>query len=185
METRQQVDSQELARLTHVTPANIRHHLRQLVAEGLIRKTGDKLIDGRGRPAPLYTLEHPRSNVAGLVTHLLNLVRDQPGQLQELAAGFTPKDADVSRHITVRLVNAMQQLEQLNYQPRWEALPNGPEVILGHCPFSEIIAAHPELCRMDGHMLKRLLGEPVEQIEKLERNEEGMVTCRFRFKGAT
>ena len=77
METRQQVGSQELARLTHVTPANIRHHLRQLSREGLIQKTGEHVIAGRGRPTPLYTLTHPRSNIADLAGHLLTQLSGQ------------------------------------------------------------------------------------------------------------
>lgn len=181
METRQRIGSQELARLTHVTPANIRHHLRQLAAEGLIRKTGENLVEGRGRPTPLYTLVHPRSNITGLAGHLLDMLDMLDGEeaLRALAKAFSPQQADFRRHITQRLVNAMRRLEQLNYLPRWEALPNGPEVILGHCPFSDIIADHPELCRMDALLLERLLGTSVAQIEKLARNDEGTVICRF------
>ena len=179
METRQRIGSQELARLTHVTAANIRHHLRQLVSEGLIRKTDEQLVDGRGRPAPLYTLAHPPNNLTRLARQLLAMLPAGEPPLRSIAEAFAPVPADLRRHITQRLVSAMQRLEHLNYQPRWEALPNGPEVILGHCPFSEIIEDHPELCRLDALLLERLLGTPVEQIEKLVRNPEGMVNCRF------
>ena len=159
----------------------IRHHLRQLISEGLVRRTEEQVIEGRGRPTPLYTLVHPRSNLGGLVHHLLSL----PGRetlLQIAAEKFSPASGDIRRHITQRLYHAMGRLEELHYQPRWEALPDGPEVILGHCPFSEVIAAHPELCTMDTHILERLLGTRVEQIEKLERNAEGMLLCRFRIQ---
>jgi predicted ArsR family transcriptional regulator len=181
METRQRVGSNELARLTHVTPANIRHHLRQLTEEGLIQKTGDKIISGRGRPAPLYTLVHPSSNIGALAKNLLEMIKEKPAELIRLAESFAPEEPEGQRHITQRLFNAMGRLEKLNYLPRWEALPEGPEVILGHCPFSEIVADQPALCTMDKHLLQHMLETDVEHIEKLQRNEEGMVACRFRI----
>lgn len=182
MKTRQRVSSRELARLTHFTPANIRHHLRQLIEDGLVRKTGETIVEGRGRPTPLYTLTHPTTNLSGLARQLLHLIKEEPDRLQALATGFAPAQPDARRHITQRLVAAMQRLGKLSYEPRWEPHPDGPLVILGNCPFSEIIADHPELCTMDAHLLERLLGEKPVQTEKLERNAEGMVVCKFRIR---
>lgn len=182
MQTRQRISSRELARLTHVTPANIRHHLRQLAADGLVRKTAETLSEGRGRPAPLYTLTHPISNLDGLARRLLDQVRADPDRLRRLAAAFAPEPPETTKHITQRLVAAMRHLDDLAYQPRWEPHPGGPQVILGNCPFSEIIADHPELCRMDAYLLERLLGKSVSQTEKLQRSGEGAVVCRFEIR---
>lgn len=179
LKTRQSIDSLELARLTHVTPADVRHHLRKLAAEGLIHKTGGRLISGRGRPSQLYTLTHPESNMEGLAGRLLEILGDEPEKISELAGCFAPAAADRSLHITRRLLAAMQELSALAYRPRWEAHPGGPQIIFGNCPYAAIVAEHPQLCRMDAEILEKLLGNPVQQTVKLERNDQGTVFCRF------
>lgn len=179
MQTRQQIAARELARLAHVTPADVRHHLRQLEREGLVRRTGRRLVEGRGRPAELFSLAHPASGLERLLEHLLDQALEQPDGLAELAGRLAPQSGDRGRHITQRLVAAMKDLAPLAYRPRWEAHPGGPQVIFENCPYAEIIADHPELCRMDARILERTLAEKVRQTEKLARSEEGVVVCRF------
>ena len=183
LDTRQRMTTSELARLTHVTPADIRHHLRNLAGEGLVRRTGEALVEGRGRPAPLYALAQPRGNLAGLAGHLLDAASPDPSFPDSIARRFAPAEPDLTRHITQRLVRAMGRLADLEYQPRWEAHPNGPQVILGRCPYREIIAEHPELCAIDAALLERLLGQKAVQTDKLVRTSEGHFVCRFSIGG--
>jgi len=74
----------------------------------------------------------------------------------------------------------MQALNELNYEARWEAHADAPQVVLGHCPYAEIIDAHPELCQMDTFLLEILIGERAEQVEKLALNVRGWPYCLFR-----
>jgi predicted ArsR family transcriptional regulator len=179
LHSRRYVTSAELARLADVTMTAIRYHLRKLASEGLVVKTGRRIVEGRGRPAEVYALADQPSNIAALAGHLLDRNGGNEMGLARLAAAFARHRADERTHITQRLVEAMGILDRLHYRPRWEPDPDGPQVIFGHCPFAEIIDQHPELCMMDRLMLERLTGERVEQTEKLVAKNEGALLCRF------
>jgi predicted ArsR family transcriptional regulator len=179
LRSRHQATTEELARLADVTESNVRHHLRKLAAEGLVVKTGRRIVAGRGRPAEVYELSEQPDNLAALASHLLDRDGGNEMGMARLAAAFAPSRADGKAQITQRLVAAMAKLNRLNYRARWEPDPKGPQVIFAHCPFSEIIEEHPELCVMDRLMLERITGGGAEQIEKLEANNEGALQCRF------
>jgi predicted ArsR family transcriptional regulator len=82
-----------------------------------------------------------------------------------------------------RLIQAVERLNELNYQARWEASAVGPRLILGHCPYSAIVTEHPELCRMDSFLLEKQLGSSVEQVAKLQMSEKGLPFCAFLMAG--
>jgi predicted ArsR family transcriptional regulator len=65
----------------------------------------------------------------------------------------------------------------MNYHARWEAGPQGPRLIFGHCPYAEIIEKHPELCRMDEALIRQLMGDSALQMFKI--GTDGSVTCVF------
>ncbi len=185
IENRRATTAPELARALHLTPANIRHHLRVLSEDGLVARTGMRKTAGRGRPTGIYGLVTRQDNYQKLSEALLDLLPESPAG-QELGLAKTGERlagpaAPHGSHITQRLVHAMQRLEALHYRPRWEAHPGAPEVILEHCPYSEIIADHPELCQVDRHLLQSLTGAPCRQTHKLEPTPQGNRICRFRL----
>jgi predicted ArsR family transcriptional regulator len=182
LRTRHRATTAELVRIADVNPSGIRYHLRRLAAEGLVVRTGRRIVDGRGRPAEVYELADQPDNIAPLAGHLLDRDGGNETAMARLAAAFAPHRGDRSAHITQRLVAAMAILNRLNYQARWEPDPEGPQVIFGHCPFMEIIHEHPELCVMDRLMLERLTGEKADQVEKLVANNEGALHCRFAIR---
>jgi len=97
----------------------------------------------------------------------------------EQLAGVT----DVKVPVMKRLVRAVERLNELHYQARWEASAAGPRLILGHCPYVAIVADHPELCRMDAFLLETRLGSSVEQTAKLQLSEKGLPFCAFLMVG--
>jgi predicted ArsR family transcriptional regulator len=173
----------DLARALQLTPANIRHHLNLLCADGLVIKTGERQTPGRGRPVGVYELASRQDNFSELASLLLETLDDNQADpndwLCEVAEKLAGAQADPSRHITQRLVIAMQRLESLHYRPRWEAHPGSPDIVFESCPYAEIIEAHPLLCRMDEFLLKTLIGKPCNQTSKLVSNREGNRICRF------
>jgi len=76
-----------------------------------------------------------------------------------------------------RLNLAVEKLNQMNYHARWEAGPEGPRIIFGHCPYAAIIEKHPELCRMDAAILKDLMGQSAEQLSKIGQDKS--LSCVF------
>lgn len=174
----------ELGRALQVTSANIRHHLKLLKAAGLVEVVGQQPGRGRGRPMKIYSLTENalHHNLKALSSALLEaLLENAPNPDGKLAAtaGYMLGDFQAARNIHLRLNQAIEQLNQLQYQASWEASPSGPRIILRNCPYAMILAEHPELCRMDAALLTRLLQQPVDQKAKLERSPDGKPHCAF------
>ena len=193
--SRRVVKVDELSRALKMTPANARHHLSILQEQGLVRTIGQEAPEGKGRPAFLYSLTEE------LERHSLDLLSE--ALLDELLAGMAPQEQDqllarlaqrllfaqskdetrpiqpTARSLTQAIYQTIQHLSALNYQARWEAHADGPRLILGHCPYAAIIDCHPELCRIDSHLLEQLLGQPVTQNAKLMISPQGNRYCLF------
>jgi predicted ArsR family transcriptional regulator len=190
------VTAAEISRALRVTPANIRHHLSILVSDGRAQVVGQRrpagnagqVGQGRGRPLQLYGLGDMAvgDNLSGLADAALSnwLMGFSPEQqdsaLQALAAqmaAITPNQRTGA--IARRLSQAIERLNRLHYQSRWEAHAQGPRVIFEHCPYRAIIEKYPELCRMDKFLLQELLGVEATQSAKLELNARGLPSCMF------
>ncbi len=100
--------------------------------------------------------------------------------LQALAGELAPTTSPLPGVALARLLTAaVQQLNRLGYQARWEAHASAPRLVLGHCPYAAIIAAHPELCQMDAALLEKLARSPATQAEKLAPDNQGLLHCVF------
>ncbi|MBM3153009.1 MAG: helix-turn-helix domain-containing protein, partial [Chloroflexi bacterium] len=176
----------DLAKSLRTTPANIRRHLLLLLEDGLVEVIGERRSGGKGRPVHLYRSRYPGEgeNQHLLLSYLLQSwlggatgkrKAERLAQLARLlAGGDTP---DRKNHITRRLGEAVQRLNALNYQARWEASSGGPRLILGFCPYRRLLDGNPELCRMDHDLLERLAGASVTQSARLERTKRGDFIC--------
>jgi predicted ArsR family transcriptional regulator len=178
-----------IARALNITAANVRHHLSILLEEGAIEIVGERRAGGRGRPSFLYALSGH--------THQHNLDRLSSALLEELLSQNSNeeislvlkritkrllKDYKISSALTQRLYQAVQRLNDMHYDARWEARAEAPFVILGFCPYASILHDHPELCELDGLLIEALLTRPVRQVDKLARDERGMTCCRFMIQ---
>lgn len=185
----------------HVTKANVRHHVANLLEQGLLEVSGERAQEGRGRPSRLLSLADRSigDNLDRLSSVLLReFVDDQPeakqqALLQRLAGALTgtredrfeQTESSAQPNLARRLVAGIQQLNRLNYQARWEAHAESPRVIFEHCPYAKIIPEHPELCQMDASMLEHLLQTPIRHTEKLARDPRGARYCEFLIPRST
>jgi predicted ArsR family transcriptional regulator len=191
------VTAAEVSRALRVTPANIRHHLSILAADGRAKVVGERRPvkdagQGRGRPVKMYGLGDAASgdNLSGLADAVLGAwVAGLPPDQRDSALGAlaarladVPPGGERSGPIIRRLAQAMTRLNKLHYRARWEAHAQGPRVIFEHCPYAAILEKHPELCRMDGFLLKELLGADITQSARLELNARGLPFCMFILK---
>lgn len=176
-----------LSQALAMTRPNIRHHLDLLQEQGLLQLAGERPVNGRGRPTLVYMLA-PAAGQDGLpqlVQALLDEINAEENEnrrsdkLKRLAERLYRGPAPNDQPVTSRLNHAVKQLEQLHYEAHWEAHAEGPQVILGQCPYAAIIQHHPELCQMDRHLVEGLTGRPAEQVEKITYKPEGPHTCRF------
>jgi predicted ArsR family transcriptional regulator len=191
LENHTSATSVELSHALGVTAADIRHHLTAFVKENVIVVVGERPPAGRGRPSQLYSLVHRAmaDNFDLLAKALLNESLDQLNSEESSAfinavamrlAGETRRGGG----LTTRLFQAVQRLNQLNYQARWEAHAGAPKVFLGRCPYAAILPEHPELCQLDASLLEALLGAPVAQVAKLARDPRGGTYCLFNITGS-
>ncbi len=185
LKTRKAATPKELSRALQVTPADVRHHIRKLIEEGLIVASGERPPQGRGRPSKIYQLARREDNLGLLATALLDELwaglsaGEQAARTQAVAARLAGEPGDAPRHITQRLYQAVQRLNELNYDARWEAHADAPRVVLGHCPYVAIVDDTPALCQVDAFLLETLLGERVEQTAKRVQNRQGVRVCLF------
>jgi predicted ArsR family transcriptional regulator len=187
LRTYQTATVHEMSSALGMTGANIRHHLAVLHENQLIEMITQR-SEGRGRPVHVYRMSHQvlGSGLELLVEAMIEVwLRDIGDESLEAALGSVAERLagrdlpDQATTIPRRLTLTIDRLNELHYQALWEAGAAGPRVILAHCPYAEIIARHPELCRMDAHLLGFQLALPVIQIAKLERSKTGFPQCIF------
>lgn len=173
--------ARQLAQAFGMTAANLRRHLRILQSRGLVAVFSHQAAVGRGRPQQRFVLSAAAQgpNFEPLVKALLQALPADSDALKQLAQQLLGDHPAPTGQSTRRLLTVVKRLTPLGYKPRWEAKPQGPEVVLGRCPYANIIAAHPELCQMDAHMLESLLGTQVEQTAKLQPGPQGLPLCIF------
>lgn len=179
----------DLSRFLGMTGANIRHHLAVLETNQLVEVIAIR-HQGRGRPEQVYGLSRHvlGDGLDDLATAMfaewlrtLSPAR-QDAALQRIAARLADNAAAAVGPLPRRLTEAIARLNDLHYQPRWEAGAVGPKVILGHCPYVAILGRVPEICRLDALLLETLLKMPVQQVMRIEPDSGGW-QCVFQVHG--
>jgi predicted ArsR family transcriptional regulator len=175
------VSSREIARALQMTPANARHHLSVLAADGRVEVVNQRQV-GRGRPEKVYRLGHTfvGDNLSVLVDVLLTEA-DGKVEMEALGKRIAGEGDSAEQPLMRRLASTIKRLNEMHYQARWEAGAGGPRVVLGHCPYAAVIENHPELCLMDAALLAKLLGGEISQTAKLETGAGGLPYCAFVF----
>lgn len=173
------VSSRELARSLHMTPANARHHLGILAADGRVEVVSQRKA-GKGRPEKVYRLAGTLvgDNLPALTAALLTEAGPMI-EMEALGKRLAGETASAGLPLARRLASAVERLNAMHYQARWEAGAEGPRVVLGHCPYAAVIAEHPELCKMDAALLANLLGGNARQTARLEKGAGGLPYCVF------
>jgi len=189
----------EISRALNMTEANVRHHLTILQNQGLVEVVGSRRTQGKGRPAQLFRISrqsmgHNLDKLAGALLSELNQSSETNIEdlLQNVACRLVDKQiykgagkrfkSTLGDHFVKRLHYTIEYLNKLNYRARWEAHSESPRIILGYCPYADILPEHPELCSLEGYLLEELLGVPVTQISKLTTDERGIPTCTFHVE---
>lgn len=182
------VSAAQIGRALNMSAANVRHHLSVLCSDGRVSVIGETRKGGRGRPVKLYGLSGSLfgNNLAFLADGLLSefLKRLSPTKQEDVLRTLARQLATDSKiteaqGMSKRLASTIENLNQLNYQSRWEAGAQGPRIIFASCPYSAIIEKHPELCKMDATILTTYLNSNTYQMAKIEK---GMGVCIFAIK---
>lgn len=170
--------TRELSRALKMSAATIRYHLRVLTADGRLEIVSTRGRDARGRPEKIYSL--PRAalgdNLAVLSDALLKSVGSRI-PVEGLAEHLVGEVNLAGQPLAKQLNLTVEKLNKMNYHAHWEAGAEGPRILFSHCPYMAILEKHPELCRMDQAMLKKMTGQPARQM--FRTGQEGSTVCVF------
>ncbi|MEA5078530.1 MAG: hypothetical protein VB013_08160 [Anaerolineaceae bacterium] len=130
----------QLSQALHLTRADIRHHLTELMHEGRVLKLPPSSEDQVGRPAHFYQAILPlnRNWIQTLVQTQDQLLRNLGLSENQIAShfaaslleGFTPVG-----HTTSKLNQAVTYLKTKGVEAKWIAGPDGPLITLAETDF--------------------------------------------------
>jgi len=179
-----------------LTPAAIRRHLDNLLAEGLIetrtaRTYGNR---GRGRPAKVFVItdagrsafEHAYDDLA---TNALRFLAETAGP--EAIAGFARRQvSDLERRyapamgrgdLSGRVQALAEALSADGYAASAAPAPvvgsanvqadAGEQLCQHHCPVAHVAAEFPQLCEAETEAFGRLLGAPVQRLATIAHGD--------------
>ena len=186
-----------------LTPAAIRRHLDNLLADGLIetriaRSYGNR---GRGRPAKLFAItdagrgefEHTYDDLA---SSALRFIAETAGpgavaqfarqQVSELERRYRPVVEAAAPALRVQAL--ADALSADGYAACVSAAPapapedSGTQLCQHHCPVAHVAEQYPELCEAETEAFGRLLGTPVRRLATIAHGE-GICTTHVTAPG--
>jgi predicted ArsR family transcriptional regulator len=182
-----------------LTPAAVRRHLDNLLADGMIEAREARCYGsrGRGRPARLFAItdagrsafEHAYDDLA---TSALRFLAETAGPAA-VAEFARRKVSDLERRYrpvvdaapAARRVQALAEaLSADGYAASAAAAPaavksgaggeelsGGEELCQHHCPVAHVAAEFPQLCEAETEAFARLLGTPVQRLATISRGD--------------
>ena len=191
-----------------LTPAAIRRHLDNLLAEGLIetrtaRTYGNR---GRGRPAKVFVItdagrsafEHAYDDLA---TGALRFLAETAGpdavaefarrQLADLERRYAPVVAQ--GELATRVQALAEALSADGYAASAGPAPaigglvagtSGEQLCQHHCPVAHVAAEFPQLCEAETEAFGRLLGTPVQRLATIAHGDGICTTHVTHVSGA-
>jgi len=178
-----------------LTPAAVRRHLDNLLAEGMIEAREARCYGsrGRGRPARLFAItdagrsafEHAYDDLAASA---LRFLAETVGH--EAVAEFARrKIADLERRYrpvvdaappAERVQALAEALSADGYAAAASVAPaaargsgetGGEQLCQHHCPVAHVAAEFPQLCEAETEAFGRLLGTPVQRLATISRGD--------------
>ena len=186
-----------------LTPAAIRRHLDNLLAEGLIetrtaRTYGNR---GRGRPAKVFVItdagrsafEHAYDDLASSALRFLaetagpeaiaEFARRQVSDLERRYAPAVARGELASRvQALAEALSADGYAASAGPAPAIGAGGSGEQLCQHHCPVAHVAAEFPQLCEAETEAFGRLLGTPVQRLATIAHGD-GICTTHVTSVG--
>ncbi len=172
--------------MLHVTKADVRYHLKELVAGGEIEKAATIPPNWKGRPTCIYQLaESARpGNYLRLAESLLSIVEalDMTPPVASQLAALMAQKITPARQRTAQLNRLVNFFNANAYDAIWEAHATGPRIIFRNCPYAAIVPPHPQLCVMDSQIIEQYLDNTSFQAKRIEIIKGKKPTCIFQIE---
>lgn len=181
-----------LAERLTLTPAAVRRHLDQLMADGTVeaREPRSGGVRGRGRPAKVFALTdagHDRfdQQYDDLAAQALRFLAETGGDeaIREFArrrVSTLERDFRQIRGKRPDLTAAEAVAEALNqsgYAASVRAIPVGEQLCQQHCPVSHVAHEFPQLCEAETEVISHLLGRHVQRLATIAHGDGVCTTC--------
>jgi len=178
---------EELATQLGLAPITVRAHLSVLERDHLV--TAEEVRGKVGRPFYVYSLTEsanelfPR-NYDALATRILDQLRLENGSagVARLFHSVADKVADryaaqvFGSDVQSRLAELAKLLAAEGTLAEWEQTGEGLFLRSYNCPYYRVARAHPEVCELDRHVFRKVLGTELVHVERMA---EGDKRCSY------
>jgi predicted ArsR family transcriptional regulator len=176
-----------------LTPAAVRRHLDQLLADGVLeaREPRDRGPRGRGRPAKVFVItdagrDHFGHAYDALAADALRFVHQSGGDdavsafARTRLAGFEERVRPLMEAAKPedRAKVLAEALTADGYAATVDAAALGEQVCQHHCPVAHVAGEFPQLCEAETEMFSRLLGTHVQRLATIA-NGDGVCTTHL------
>jgi predicted ArsR family transcriptional regulator len=176
-----------------LTPAAVRRHLDQLLADGVLEAREPRVRGprGRGRPAKVFVItdagrDHFGHAYDALAADALRFVHQSGGD--DAVAAFARKRLAGFEERVRPLMNAAKPEDRASvlaealtadgYAATVDAAATGEQVCQHHCPVAHVAGEFPQLCEAETEMFSRLLGTHVQRLATIA-NGDGVCTTHL------
>lgn len=181
-----------LAERLELTPAAVRRHLDQLLADGAIepRDVRPPGARGRGRPAKAFALtdagrDQFDQQYDDLAVQALRFLAETGGE--DAVRAFAERRADVIEVEFARLVAEQPDLTPATalarvltdqgYAASVRHVPAGEQLCQQHCPVSHVAHEFPQLCEAETDVIARVVGSHVQRLATIAHGDGVCTTC--------
>jgi len=176
----------DLALQLHLTPAAVRRHLDQLLADGVLEARDQRIIGhrGRGRPAKVFVItdsgrDHFKHAYDELAAGAMRYLKETGGEdavmafarhrLTDLEDRYRPLLA-VAEPADRPSVLA-EALSDDGYAASVDSTSGGVQMCQHHCPVAHVAEEFPQMCEAETEMFARLLGTHVQRLATIAHGD--------------
>lgn len=185
----------DLAQAVSINGISVRHHLNNLMGEGLV--SVEEVRHGVGRPRQVYSLsekglEHFPTRYLRLTNRLLDQMKESlPSSVVSnlFAQMATEMAADSAQRVkSMSIEEKLDVIKDLlageGFSLEWEKQADEYHIHEITCPYYHIGQSHPEICAIDQAVISTVLSIPAEKITCVLRgdNQCTYVIGRQAFK---
>ncbi len=181
------ITAADLAGRLGISPAAVRRHLDQLIAEGAVasRQPPTRMPRGRGRPARSYLLtdfgrERLPHQYDELAVQALDFLAQAAGpdavtefahqRAEALLAPFTDRLA-AAPDVAARADVLAEALTAAGFSASLQEVGVGRQLCQHHCPVGHVAAKYPQLCEEETAVLTRALGSYAQRLATIARGD--------------
>ena len=181
-----------LAERLELTPAAVRRHLDQLLADGAVEAREARIVGsrGRGRPAKEFVLtEEGRTGFDqgydDLAVQALRFLAETGGEdaVREFAkrrVSFVEERFDDVARANPELSPAgvlARLFSEEGYAASVKDLPVGEQLCQQHCPVSHVAHEFPQLCEAETEAISLVLDHHVQRLATIAHGDGVCTTC--------